>query len=95
MKLAQGKSSNPGAASEAAKLLQASVDEAHRCGYAGYEFRLRLVLGEIEMKYGSPAAGASELGRLVQDARAKGFDLVAHRASERLGASQAMSQAKS
>ena len=95
MKLAQGKSSNPGAASEAAKLLQASVDEAHRCGYAGYEFRLRLVLGEIEMKYGSPAAGSSELQRLVQEAKAKGFDLVAHRASERLGASQAMSQAKS
>jgi hypothetical protein len=47
------------------------------------------------MKYGSPAAGASELGRLVQDARAKGFDLVARKASERLGASQAMSQAKS
>jgi len=90
VKAAQGRRSSPGAASDAAKLLQASIDEAHRCGYAGYEFRLRLVLGEVEMKNGNPAAGSAELERLAQDAKAKGFDLVARRANERLGASQAM-----
>jgi len=90
IRAAQAKQNNPRLASEAAKPLQASLDEAHRCGFAGYEFRLRLVLAEVDMKYGSPAARASELGRLVQDAKAKGFELVARRAGEKLGASQAM-----
>ena len=75
-------------ASEAIKLLQASVDEAHRCGYVGYEFRLRLVLGEVEMSYGNPTAGRAELTGLVRESKAKGFDLVARRGVEKLAASQ-------
>jgi DNA-binding winged helix-turn-helix (wHTH) protein/tetratricopeptide (TPR) repeat protein/TolB-like protein len=90
MEVAQTKGTNPGTASEAAKASRASVDEAHRHGYAGYEFRLRLVLGEVEMKYGSLAAGKSELERLLQDSKGKGFDLIARRAVEKLGGSQAM-----
>jgi eukaryotic-like serine/threonine-protein kinase len=90
LKAAQAQRANQGIASEAAKALRASVDEAHRHGYAGYEFRLRLVLGEVEMKYGSPAAGKSELERLVQESKAKGFNLMARRAAEKLGGSQAM-----
>jgi hypothetical protein len=88
MNVAQAKRTNQVAASDTAKRLRASVDEANRCGYAGYEFRLRLVLGELEMRYGRPAAGKSELERLVQDSKAKGFDLVARRAAEKLADSQ-------
>lgn len=88
MKVAQAKRNNQGAASDSAKVLQASVDEAHRCGYAGYEFRLRLVLGEVEMSYGNPTARQAELTRLVHDSKAKGFNLVARRGVKKSAASQ-------
>jgi DNA-binding winged helix-turn-helix (wHTH) protein/tetratricopeptide (TPR) repeat protein len=83
LNVATAKPASQGTASNAAKRLQASIDEAHRCGYAGYEFRLRLVLGELEMRRGSPAAVKSELERLARDSKAKGFDLISHRAAEK------------
>jgi len=75
-----------GAISEAEKRLRASLAEAHKCGYVGYEFKLRLALGELEMKHGQPNAGRSDLAHLMQDAKAGGFTLLARQAADYDGA---------
>jgi DNA-binding winged helix-turn-helix (wHTH) protein/tetratricopeptide (TPR) repeat protein len=90
LNVATAKRTNKGAISDEAKQLRAFVDEAHRCAYAGYEFRLRLVLGELEMRQSSPAAGKSELERLARDSKAKGFDLISHRAVEKSARSKSV-----
>jgi DNA-binding winged helix-turn-helix (wHTH) protein/tetratricopeptide (TPR) repeat protein len=90
LNVATAKRTNQDAVSDAAKRLQAFVDEAHRCGYAGYEFRLRLVLGELTMRQSSPAAGKSELERLARDSKAKGFDLISHWAVEKSARTQSV-----
>jgi eukaryotic-like serine/threonine-protein kinase len=75
--------------SETEKRLQTSLAEAHRRGYVGYEFKLRLALGELKMKYGQPNAGRSDLEHLMQDAKAGGFALVARQAEDHNGSHDA------
>ena len=79
----------PAASAGVGRLLQSSLEEAHRCGYLGYEFRLRLALGEVEMKHGPAATGRTRLEQLAQDAKAKGFAAVAQKSGALLGSGAA------
>jgi tetratricopeptide (TPR) repeat protein len=54
--------------------------EALTTGAAGLEFDARLALGEIEISSGRIANGRARLAALEQDARARGFGLVAGKA---------------
>jgi serine/threonine protein kinase/Tfp pilus assembly protein PilF len=64
----------------AMKILQAMLIDATNKGYTGYSFEARLALGEIEIKSGHVAAGRARLESLEQDARGKGFLLIARKA---------------
>jgi len=77
----RGDSGKPADLVAAAKSLEATLGEAKRHGYVGYEFEARLALGEIEMKSGHTATGRGLLAALEKDARTKGFLLVAHKAT--------------
>ena len=78
-----------GAISESQKMLRTSLSEAHKCGYVGYEFKLRLALGELEMKYGQQNEARSDLEHLMKDAKAGGFALVARQAADHSGSHDA------
>ncbi len=75
---ASGKSAEQAAATET---LEATLAEAAKHGYIGYQFEARLALGQIEMKSGHRAAGRTHLGALEKDAQAKGFGLIARKAA--------------
>ncbi len=59
--------------------LEATIAEAKKYGFVGYQLEARLALGEIEMKSGKPVAPA-RLAALEKDATAKGFLLIARKA---------------
>jgi len=61
--------------------LKASLAEAAKYGYVAEQFDARLALGEVEMKTGQTVAGHAGLATLEKDARAKGFLLVARKAT--------------
>lgn len=65
---------------EAERSLQTVLTSARRDGFLGYELEARLALGQIEMKAGRNAGGAG-LTALEKDAAAKGFGLIARKAS--------------
>ena len=65
---------------EAEKQLNLLLDESTRDGLVSYQFEIRLALGEIEMKSGKTASGVARLKSLENDASAKGFLLIAHKA---------------
>lgn len=71
---------------EAKTILESSLNEATRCGYLGYQFRLRLALGDIELNHGRAATGRASLEALSKDALAKGFGFVARSATAMLDA---------
>jgi hypothetical protein len=59
----------------------ASVEkEAHAAGLVAIEFEARLALGEMEHKAGQTAKARATLNALVQEAKAKGFNLIAAKA---------------
>ncbi len=66
---------------EATKLLQDTIQAARKTGFVGLQFDARLALGEIEMKSGNSTTGRAELASLEQEARAKGFLLIAGKAA--------------
>jgi tetratricopeptide (TPR) repeat protein len=68
------------AAARAIRSIEAARAEAKRAGRLGLEFEARLALGEIEMLSGHSATGRQHLERLAEDARARGFGLVARKA---------------
>jgi hypothetical protein len=70
-----------GRSAEATKSLEATVIEAEKYGFVGYQFEASLALGEIEMKMGKSAAGRARLEALEKDATAKGFGLIARKAA--------------
>jgi serine/threonine protein kinase/tetratricopeptide (TPR) repeat protein/TolB-like protein len=55
--------------------------EASKLGFVRCQLEATLALGEIEMKAGNPAVGRARLERLEKNARAKGFELIAHKAA--------------
>jgi DNA-binding winged helix-turn-helix (wHTH) protein/tetratricopeptide (TPR) repeat protein len=72
---------NPGASlPEVSALLQGAARKAHNLGFSLLEYEARLALGEAEMK-AKAASGARSLSLLEKDARARGFELIAHRAA--------------
>jgi len=66
---------------EATKSLEATLAQAMKSGFAGYQLEARLALGEIEMKSGNPSAGRDRLEALEKEAKAKGFGLIARKAA--------------
>ncbi len=74
-------SAKSGKTTEATKALETVRTEASHYGYAAYELEARLHLGEIEVRSGRASAGRARLGQLRDDARNKGFLLLARKAS--------------
>jgi hypothetical protein len=70
-----------GSKAEAAKSLEALAKRAAAYGFVHYGFWARLALGEINMKSGKAARGRALLSTLEKEATAKGFLLIAHKAS--------------
>jgi eukaryotic-like serine/threonine-protein kinase len=64
----------------AAKTFDAIRVESGRDGFAEYEFEARLGLAELDLQSGRIAVGRTRLQQLEEDARKKGFLLVARKA---------------
>jgi tetratricopeptide (TPR) repeat protein/tRNA A-37 threonylcarbamoyl transferase component Bud32/TolB-like protein len=70
-----------GKSKDALQNLQGVLAEATKFGYVPYEFEARLAMGEIEMQSGKASTGRAHLEALAKDARAKGFLLIARKAT--------------
>jgi eukaryotic-like serine/threonine-protein kinase len=66
----------------ALKLLASVVFEARKRGYVGVGLDARLAAGEIEMKAGQRTLAESHVAAVENEARGKGFDLVAQKATK-------------
>jgi DNA-binding winged helix-turn-helix (wHTH) protein/Tfp pilus assembly protein PilF/TolB-like protein len=64
----------------ARKELAAIITKSRELGYMGVELDARLALAEIEMKAGQITAGRAHLTTIEADAKAKGYNLIAHKA---------------
>jgi tetratricopeptide (TPR) repeat protein/class 3 adenylate cyclase len=73
-----------GNSAAAKKTLLAVLSEADKLGFVPYSFEARLALGEVEMKSPDADAGRARLQALEKDARAKGFLLIARKATAAL-----------
>jgi DNA-binding winged helix-turn-helix (wHTH) protein/Tfp pilus assembly protein PilF/TolB-like protein len=65
----------------AQKELAAIITNSRQLGYQGIELDARLALAELEMKAGQTAAARAHLAAIEADAKAKGYILVARKAS--------------
>ena len=65
----------------AAKDLETSLEETVTRGYLGYQYEVELALGTVEMKSGNTTAGRARLQDLEKEASAKGFHLIARKAT--------------
>jgi len=65
----------------AAKDLETSLEETVTRGYLGYQYEVELALGTVEMKSGNTTAGRARLQDLEKESRAKGFHLIARKAT--------------
>jgi eukaryotic-like serine/threonine-protein kinase len=63
------------------KNMESSLAEARKYGYLEYEYKFRLVLGEIELEAGKERTGSARLEALANDAKSKGFGLMARQAA--------------
>jgi len=61
--------------------LERILQDAHAHGFLGVEFEARLALAELERKMGHNAAAQIQFGSLERSAHAKGFGLIARKAS--------------
>jgi hypothetical protein len=61
--------------------LSGIVTKSRELGFQGTELDARLVLAEIEMKTGQVMAGRAQLLAIESDAKAKGYNLLAHKAA--------------
>jgi eukaryotic-like serine/threonine-protein kinase len=66
------------------KELAAVIAKSRELGYQGVELDARLALAEIEMKAAQTSAGRTHLTAIEADAKAKGYNLVARKAAQRL-----------
>jgi hypothetical protein len=71
-----------GKGAEAQRELEALLAETSKYGYQGYQYQIRLALGESEMKAGKTAAGRVRLDSLKKEATSKGFLQVANKAAK-------------
>jgi eukaryotic-like serine/threonine-protein kinase len=65
----------------AKKELAVIVTKSRELGYMGIELNARLALAEIEMKAGQSTAGRAHLTAIEADAKAKGYNLTARKAT--------------
>ncbi len=65
----------------AERLAREAADEANRFGLVRIQLEASLAIGEIQQKGRNPARGRVHLAKLANDARAKGFELIAGEAS--------------
>jgi len=70
-----------GDAQAARPMLGGTLKQAREHGYVGMQFDCRLVIAELEKKSGNAAAAQAQLNALERDANAKGFGLIARKAS--------------
>jgi TolA-binding protein len=70
-----------GKTEEARKGLASVEKEARAAGLVAIEFEARLALGEIERKAGQTAKARATFNALAQEAKTKGFNLIAAKAS--------------
>jgi DNA-binding winged helix-turn-helix (wHTH) protein/tetratricopeptide (TPR) repeat protein len=70
-----------GDAQAARPMLGKTLKQAREHGYVGMEFDCGLVIAELEKKSGNAAAAQAQLNALERDANAKGFGLIARKAS--------------
>ena len=69
---------------EAMKALERVRSEAIHYGFVAYELEAGLQLGELELRFGNVTAGRIRLEQLENNARGKGFLLVANKATATL-----------
>jgi eukaryotic-like serine/threonine-protein kinase len=62
-------------------IVREALAKATKSGYLGYEFECRLALEELAVKFGRSPASRAGLEQLQKESKAKGFDLIAHKAS--------------
>jgi eukaryotic-like serine/threonine-protein kinase len=62
-------------------ILKAALAKATKSGYVGSQLEFRLLLEETELKSGKSEASRARLEQLQNDAKAKGFDLIARKAA--------------
>lgn len=74
-----------GETAEATKNLEATLVDARKLGFVGFQFEARLALGEIEMTSGRADAGRAFLAAVEKDATSKGFLLIAQKAHHAAG----------
>jgi len=72
----------PSSAGEIRARLQSALNDTNRHGYQGFSYQLRLALGQLDLKTGRAAQGRANLDALASETRAKGFDVIAHRAQQ-------------
>jgi predicted negative regulator of RcsB-dependent stress response len=65
---------------DAMKGLAAVERDAHAAGLVAIEFEARLALGEVERKAGQAAKARATLNAIAQEAKGKGFNLIAAKA---------------
>ncbi len=81
---AEAASGKPADLERAVRELQATVIDAERQGFLGYQLEARLALGEIESQDGRRVVARGSLEKLEQDARASGFQTIARNAARAL-----------
>src|ERR1039458_2542169 len=69
----------PAALNDARERLQSALDEAIQHGYQGVAYEIRLALGELDMRAGKTAAARAGLAALEDEARGRGFGLIARK----------------
>ena len=72
-----------GKTDDALKALASAQKEAQTARLVAIDFEARLAMGEIEMKAGKSASGRATLQTLARESKAKGFMLIAAKASDR------------
>jgi hypothetical protein len=70
--------------SAAERLARSTFAEANKLGFVQTQMEASLALGEIQVKGQNPAAGRVALLQLAKDAQARGFALIATKASAAL-----------
>jgi tetratricopeptide (TPR) repeat protein/predicted Ser/Thr protein kinase len=68
------------AMADSRKLLESTLAQAVRHGYVGYQFEVRLALGELDLRSGKAVEGRASLVALGKEAGGKGFGLIARKA---------------
>lgn len=82
---AERKVAHSAAGSATREELAAIIAKSRALGYQGIELDARLALAEIEMKAEQITAGSAHLAAIEADARARGYNLVAHKAASARG----------